>query len=96
MAALGDSITAGLGSCVSFVACSRNSWSTGTGSKVESHYQRILEKNPKIKGNADNFAQPGAEADALAEQADLAVEAKAQYVTILIGANGACAGVCRT
>ena len=91
MAALGDSITAGVGSCLSFVACTRNSWSTGSSSSVESHYRRILAKNPKIKGNADNFAEPGAEADALAGQADRAVDAKAQYVTILIGANDACA-----
>ncbi|WP_229072261.1 GDSL-type esterase/lipase family protein [Actinoplanes sp. DH11] len=92
MAALGDSITAGFGSCLAFVACSRNSWSTGTGRAVESHYRRILDGNPKIKGRADNFAEPGAEADALAGQADRAVDAKAQYVTILIGANDACAG----
>ncbi|BBH66698.1 lipoprotein [Actinoplanes sp. OR16] len=92
MAALGDSITAGLGSCLAFVACGRNSWSTGAGRAVESHYRRILERNPKIEDNADNFAEPGAEADALAGQADRAVEAKAQYVTILIGANDACAG----
>ncbi|MEU8241370.1 GDSL-type esterase/lipase family protein [Actinoplanes missouriensis] len=92
MVALGDSITAGFGSCLAFVACSRNSWSTGTSSAVESHYRRILDKNPKVKNNADNFAEPGAEADALAGQADRAVDAKAQYVTILIGANDACAG----
>ncbi|MEV6306764.1 GDSL-type esterase/lipase family protein [Actinoplanes sp. NPDC051861] len=90
MAALGDSITAGFGSCLAFVACSRNSWSTGTASSVDSHYRRILEDNPRIKGNAKNFAEPGAEADALAGQATRAVEMKAQYVTILIGANDAC------
>ncbi|MBB2941891.1 lysophospholipase L1-like esterase [Actinoplanes lutulentus] len=92
MAALGDSITAGVGSCLAFLACGRNSWSTGSGSAVESHYRRILDKNSKIKNHADNFAEPGAEADALAGQADRAVDAKAQYVTILIGANDACAG----
>ncbi|MFC7535012.1 GDSL-type esterase/lipase family protein [Actinoplanes sp. GCM10030250] len=90
MAALGDSITAGFGSCLAFVACSRNSWSTGSGSAVDSHYQRILEANPKIKGKARNFAEPGAESGALAGQAAQAVEMKAQYVTILIGANDAC------
>ncbi|MBG0565694.1 GDSL-type esterase/lipase family protein [Actinoplanes aureus] len=95
MAALGDSITAGFGSCLAFVACSRNSWSTGTSSAVDSHYRRILEDNPKIKGEAHNFAEPGAEADALAGQADRAVEVKAQYVTVLIGANDACAASVR-
>ncbi len=91
MAALGDSITAGFGSCGAYVACGRNSWSTGTAAAVDSHYRRILAKNPKIKGKERNFARPGAEADALAGQASQAVDMKAQYVTILIGANDACA-----
>lgn len=90
MAALGDSITAGVGSCLTLVACSRNSWSTGGGSSVESHYQRIREANNKIKGNSDNYAVPGAHVEAIAEQADRAVRAKAQYVTVMIGVNDAC------
>ncbi len=90
MAALGDSITAGYGSCFTLVACTRNSWSTGGGAAVDSHYRRIREGNPKIKGNAENYAVPGARADGLAGQADRAVAAKAQYVTVLIGANDAC------
>jgi lysophospholipase L1-like esterase len=91
MAALGDSISAGFGSCGAFVVCGRNSWSTGTAEAVDSHYRRILAKNPRIKGNARNFARPGAEAGDLASQASRAVDAKVQYVTILIGANDACA-----
>ncbi|WP_250035700.1 GDSL-type esterase/lipase family protein [Paractinoplanes maris] len=91
MAALGDSITAGFGSCGTFLACSRNSWSTGTAETVDSHYRRILAKNPKIKGKARNFAEPGAEAGALPSQVAQAIDMKAQYVTILIGANDACA-----
>jgi len=92
MAALGDSITAGFGSCFTLVACQRRSWSTGSDAAVNSHYRRIRDDNPKIKGNAENFAVPGARADGLAAQADRAVAAKAQYVTVLIGANDACAG----
>lgn len=91
MAAIGDSLTAGLGSCPTYVVCTRNSWATGSGDRVDSHYRRILAKNPRIKGNADNFADPGAEADALDGQAARAVKAKAEYVTVLIGANDACA-----
>jgi len=91
MAALGDSITVGFGSCGSYVACERNSWSTGTADAVDSHYRRILAKNPKIKGRAHNYARPGAEADDLADQAARAVDAKVEYVTVLIGANDACA-----
>lgn len=92
MAALGDSITAGVGSCLAYLACGRNSWSVGSGDDVDSHYKRILAKNPKIKGHAQNFAEPGAEASALAGQAQRAVDAKVSYVTVLIGANDACAG----
>ncbi|MFI5937707.1 SGNH/GDSL hydrolase family protein [Actinoplanes sp. NPDC051494] len=92
MAALGDSITAGYGSCRVFVACSRNSWSTGGADGLDSHYQRILAKNPRIKGHARNFAVPGARSADLAKQAASAVDAKVQYVTILIGANDACGG----
>jgi lysophospholipase L1-like esterase len=91
MAALGDSITAGFGSCGTYVVCGRNSWSTGTADAVDSHYSRILAKNAKIKGHARSFAQPGAEADDLAAQASQAVDMKAQYVTVLFGANDACA-----
>ncbi|GIE76240.1 lipoprotein [Actinoplanes philippinensis] len=92
MVALGDSITAGLGACLAYVACTRNSWSTGDNEAIQSHYQRILEKNDAIKRHADNLAVPGAEADALDDQARRAVARKPQYVTVLIGANDACAG----
>jgi lysophospholipase L1-like esterase len=91
MAALGDSITAGFGSCGTYVVCGRNSWSTGTADAVDSHYSRILAKNAKIKGHARSFAEPGAEARGLAAQASQAVDMKAQYVTVLFGANDACA-----
>ena len=90
MAALGDSITAGFGSCLTLVVCGRNSWSTGSGSAVNSHYRRIREGNPAIRGDADNFASSGARAADLAGQARRAVRAKAAYVTVLIGANDAC------
>jgi lysophospholipase L1-like esterase len=91
MAALGDSITAGFGSCLTLVVCGRNSWSTGSGTAVESHYRRIREGNSAIRGNADNFAESGARAADLAGQAQRAVRAKPAYVTVLIGANDACA-----
>ncbi|WP_239093488.1 GDSL-type esterase/lipase family protein [Paractinoplanes abujensis] len=92
MAALGDSITAGFGSCGAFLVCGRNSWATGTADAVDSHYRRILAKNPRIKGKARNFARPGARASDLSGQVAQAIDMKAQYVTILIGANDACAG----
>jgi lysophospholipase L1-like esterase len=91
MGALGDSITAGYGTCFTLVACSRNSWSTGSSAAVDSHYRRIRDDNSAIKGNARNYAVPGARARDLAGQAAQAVDDKVQYVTVLIGANDACA-----
>jgi lysophospholipase L1-like esterase len=91
MAALGDSITVGFASCGTVLACGRNSWATGTSDDVDSHYLRIKSDNDRIAGHEHNYAVPGARADDLARQAKQAVKAKADYVTILIGANDACA-----
>ncbi|MEU8819030.1 GDSL-type esterase/lipase family protein [Actinoplanes sp. NPDC048796] len=91
MAALGDSITVGFASCFALVACERRSWATGSDSAVDSHYRRIRDKSAAIKGKAYNFAQSGADSADLAAQARKAVNVKAQYVTILIGSNDACA-----
>lgn len=90
MAALGDSITAGFGSCLSLTTCTRNSWSTGDGLRIDSHYQRLVDANPALRRNAKNQARAGARATDLADQATAAVRQKAQYVTVLIGANDAC------
>lgn len=90
IAALGDSISAGYGACPTLVVCGRHSWATGTAPHVDSHYQRILADNPQIRGRRHNYAAPGARAAALAGQAASAVRTRAQYVTILIGANDAC------
>ncbi|SDY36805.1 Lysophospholipase L1 [Micromonospora pattaloongensis] len=92
MAALGDSITAGFGSCLALATCQRNSWSTGDGLRVDSHYRRIMAANPKIRGHAHNHAVPGARAAGLAGQARRAVSSNVEYVTVLIGANDACRG----
>lgn len=90
MAALGDSITAAFGTCLLLASCPRNSWSTGDGLMVQSHYRRIVAANPGMRGHAHNYAVPGAVAADLPAQAASAVGAGAQYVTILIGANDAC------
>jgi lysophospholipase L1-like esterase len=91
MAAIGDSVTGGFGSCFALVVCGRNSWSTGSSASIDSHYLRIRAGNPAIKGHVSNFALPGARAADLQRQAAQAVRAKVQYVTVLIGANDACA-----
>ena len=46
MVALGDSLTAAYGSCFAPTSCPRNSWSTGDGTQVNSHYRRIARANP--------------------------------------------------
>jgi lysophospholipase L1-like esterase len=90
MVALGDSITAGVGSCLTLQTCARNSWATGDGTLVNSHYKRILKDNPAIRGHATNLAVPGATVADLQSQAAAAVARRPDYVTILIGANDAC------
>ncbi|GAA0370796.1 SGNH/GDSL hydrolase family protein [Micromonospora gifhornensis] len=92
VAALGDSITTGFGSCLVLTSCERNSWSTGSGLRVDSHYRRLLDRNPGLRDKAYNHARPGARAAALAGQAEAAVRDRADYVTVLIGANDACRG----
>lgn len=92
MVALGDSITAGYGSCFAPTPCPRNSWSTGDGTRVSSHYRKIKTENPAIAGHARNLAVPGAKAADLAGQAASAVKGPAEYVTVLVGANDACRG----
>ncbi|MFI7078754.1 GDSL-type esterase/lipase family protein [Micromonospora sp. NPDC049903] len=90
VAALGDSITTGFGSCLVLTSCERNSWSTGDGLRVDSHYRRLVDRNPGLRGHAHNHARPGARAAALAGQAERAVRDRADYVTVLVGANDAC------
>lgn len=92
MVALGDSITAAYGSCFAPTACPRNSWSTGDGTQVNSHYRRILAANPAIRGHAANLAKAGATVADLPGQAHTAAAVPVNYVTLLIGANDACHG----
>jgi len=92
MASLGDSLSAGYGACLFPAPCERNSWATGDGTQIVSHYERLVDANPRLAGNAHNFAAPKARAADLTAQARKAVETKAQYVTVQIGANDACRG----
>jgi lysophospholipase L1-like esterase len=90
MAAIGDSITAGFGTCVVLADCQRNSWSTGDGAIVESHYKRILSGNKAISGHVANYARDGATAADLATQAGQAASGRPAYLTVMIGGNDAC------
>jgi lysophospholipase L1-like esterase len=61
-----------------------NSWATGTNPKVDSVYLRILAHNPAIKRHNDNYAEAGADVQALAAQADQLLQHRATPELILI------------
>jgi lysophospholipase L1-like esterase len=89
IAALGDSMTAGVNACGEAAACLAASWSTGSDQNVNSVAQRI----GQLSGTAPkvfNDAQAGALASGLAKQVDSAIKQKPALVTILIGNNDIC------
>jgi lysophospholipase L1-like esterase len=88
VAALGDSVSTGFGSCLTLTSCQRNSWSTGDGSRVDSLAKRLAAGGRRV--DTYNEAVPGARASGLAAQATAAVRHRADYVTVLVGANDAC------
>jgi lysophospholipase L1-like esterase len=90
MASIGDSITRGFNACGWYVDCTSRSFSTGSDTGVNSHYLRILAKNPAINGKNYNDAKTGAKASDLSGQVGTAVGQGVEYVTILMGANDAC------
>lgn len=90
MVALGDSISAGFNACGWYVPCTSRSWSAGDHPDVDSHYLRLLELGPSVKGHNLNFSVPGSTSADLLGQVERAIAAKAGYVTILIGAQDAC------
>ena len=61
-----------------------NSWATGTNPAVHSVYQRILAKNPAIRGHNFNLAQGGATVEQLLAQAQNAVQLKPRPQLVLI------------
>lgn len=91
MDALGDSITRAFNTCpFPFTDCPENSWATGTNSKVDSYYLRLLALNPGISGHNNNDAVSGAKMGELNSQAKNAVSRKVELVGILMGHNDAC------
>jgi len=92
IAALGDSITRAYDADGVYPPGERlqYSWATGTSTKVNSVYVRILAANPNISGRAYNDSASGAKMADLAGQASSAVSQRAQEVVILLGANDAC------
>lgn len=93
LVALGDSITraanaAGPGERPA------SSWATGHDAEdgVWSLAERLVNGSPRLSGNVHNHAQSGATMADLPRQAALAVDARADVVLVLLGANDACGG----
>jgi lysophospholipase L1-like esterase len=92
MAALGDSMTQAADVCCWYGDHPANSWSTGGAGwdGVTSHYERLRALNPDITGHNYNDSVSGARMDDGPGQALRAVQQRARYVTILLGANDLC------
>ncbi|GGK82252.1 lipoprotein [Planomonospora parontospora subsp. parontospora] len=90
MAALGDSISAGFNVCGWYVSCTSRSWAAGDHAEVLSHYLRLLARDEAVEGHNVNLAVPGATSADLSGQMTRAVARRADYVTVLIGAQDAC------
>jgi lysophospholipase L1-like esterase len=91
MASTGDSIARGFDACGFFKDCPNVSYSTGSDPVSNSLYQRLLPSNRGLAGHSYNDAEVGAQAIDLYGQMGLAIWQKADVVTVLIGANDACA-----
>jgi lysophospholipase L1-like esterase len=90
IASTGDSITRAFNDCwFPYVDCPSASWTTGTSSY--SHYRRIQAVNFGITGRTYNHAVTGADMADLYGQVQGVISRRAEYVTILIGANDVCA-----
>jgi len=93
VAALGDSITRAANTCCGPGDHPAQSWSTGNDGTdgVRSHYERLAALPLPAGLAGHNDAASGATAAGLPAQAARAVARRADYVTILIGANDLCA-----
>jgi lysophospholipase L1-like esterase len=91
MAATGDSMTRAFNTGFwPFTDNPAASWSTGTDSRVNSHYLRLLAASPSGKMTAYNDARSGAKMGDLNGQMTRAASQGAEYVTVLMGANDVC------
>jgi lysophospholipase L1-like esterase len=91
MAAVGDSISQAASSAGSLGAdAPQNSWSTGTSSTVNSHYQRLLAAGAPISGQNHNRSVSGARMADLVGQMQTVVPLAPDYLTVLMGGNDLC------
>jgi lysophospholipase L1-like esterase len=88
-AAIGDSMSRGAAADGTRNLQPENSWTTGTGNKVNSHYKRLTAASGKTI-TPKNFAVSGSHSVDLKAQAVKASAAKANYVTVVSGANDIC------
>jgi lysophospholipase L1-like esterase len=90
IAAVGDSITRGFDACVVLSDCPEASWATGTDTRVQSLALRLIGR-PAVAERSWNLARSGADIADLPEQMAEAAAKKPELVTVMVGANDACA-----
>jgi lysophospholipase L1-like esterase len=92
IASTGDSLTRAAGTGIlPWTDNPAGSWSTGTDTRVNSHYLRLRALTPKIQGHNYNDARSGAKMGELATQMDKAISQRADYITVEMGGNDVCA-----
>ncbi|GGE98687.1 GDSL-type esterase/lipase family protein [Mycetocola zhadangensis] len=90
IASLGDSMSLAVNACDRSGSCPEVAWSTGTDPQVQSLAARVGETSGAVP-TTEIIASDGASAESLPDQAVRAVELEPDLVTVLIGANDACA-----
>lgn len=91
IASLGDSITQAANSCKPWDNCPDHSWSTGQNTEVFSHAQRLQNEYGQVKEiKVFNNSQSFTKMVDVPRQAALATSQRAEYITILSGANDVC------
>ena len=90
VAAVGDSITRGFDACSVLSDCPEVSWATGSSASVDSLAVRLLGKTGAA-ARSWNYAETGARMADLPAQIGQAAAHKPQLVTVMVGANDACA-----
>ena len=92
VASMGDSITVAFSADIPFKADPSVSWSTGEKlvPGFESHLQKLKRHFPDALVQGKNFAKSGSTIEDVAAQVAQVNAVRADYVTLLIGANDVC------